>query len=72
MVITDVRFENEAQWVRKMGGRIVHVIRNNAPTVNPHASEAGVVQLPEDGVIINEGTDLESLQLTVKEFLRVV
>ena len=33
MVISDVRYENEAKWIRKMGGVIVHVRRKGAPKV---------------------------------------
>src|SRR5574343_425760 len=38
IVITDVRFHDEAAWVRLMGGHIVRVVRDAKP-VHPHESE---------------------------------
>lgn len=70
MVISDVRFENEAAWVRKHGGRIIHVIRPEAKVVEAHASEDGIEMLDIDSQLFNSGT-LEELQLTVRELLRV-
>ena len=66
MVIADVRFENEAAWVRKYGGRILHVHRPDAAAVETHASEYGIQQLPEDLVIMNAGS-LEDLHAKVKD-----
>src|SRR5690606_19308319 len=42
LVIPDVRFNNEAEWILARGGRIIRVTRPNAPEVAPHASEQGV------------------------------
>lgn len=55
-IITDVRFENEAKLIRDLGGQVWHVIRADAPVVNAHASEAGVMIRDEDIVIYNNGT----------------
>ena len=70
MVIPDVRFENEATWVRKHGGRILHVIRPDAKAVEAHASEAGIEMQDADARLFNSGT-LEELQLSVRELLHV-
>lgn len=70
MVISDVRFENEAAWIRKHGGRIIHVIRPEAKAVEAHASEDGIEMLDTDAQLFNSGT-LEELQLSVRELLRV-
>lgn len=70
MVIPDVRFENEAAWIRKHGGRIIHVIRPEAKAVEAHASEDGIEMLDADAQLFNSGT-LEELQLSVRELLRV-
>ena len=41
-LITDVRFPNEAEFIKQAGGLLVKVIRLGAPdiTVHPHASES--------------------------------
>jgi len=70
MVIADVRFENEAAWVRDIGGRIIHVSRPGAPTDVAHASDTPIKQEPGDGHIVNMGT-LEELQSSVGQLLHV-
>lgn len=62
VVITDVRFENEAAMIRNAGGTIVHIVRGNGTAV-AHASEAGVKVHENDYYINNNGTleDLYSL-----------
>lgn len=68
MVIADVRFENEASWVRSQGGRVIHVERPKNVAVEAHASEAGIEFKGEEGdiKIVNGGT-LEDLQNTIRE-----
>lgn len=61
MIVTDVRFENEAEWVRSQGGVVVHILREDATAVAAHASEAGVAITDGDFVIHNNGT-LEEFQ----------
>ena len=70
MIIADVRFANEAAWVRGMGGVILHIERGNAPPVRPHASEAGVPQLEGDLRIFNESTPA-SLQAGLAKLFQV-
>jgi len=69
MVISDVRFENEAEWLRSAGGLLIHVQRSNLPKINAHASENGVAFAPGDAVINNDGT-LEELNAAVVALLR--
>lgn len=70
MIISDVRFDNEAAWIRKHGGRIIHVIRPDTKAVEAHASEDGIEMQDTDARLFNNGT-LEELQLSVRELLRV-
>jgi hypothetical protein len=69
MVIADVRFDNEAEWVRQQGGVLLHIERGKAPPVRPHASEAGVQQLPGDLRIFNESS-LDSLHVGLAKLFR--
>jgi hypothetical protein len=64
-VISDVRFENEADFIRQHGGVIVHLQRSDAPKVNPHASEAGVSLHKDDLVLVNDG-DLPTLYAQIE------
>jgi hypothetical protein len=59
LIVSDVRFENEASWVRKNGGLVIHLRREEADEVAAHKSEAGVGIHPDDAFINNnEGVDV--------------
>lgn len=60
IVITDVRFPNEADAVRARGGMVIKVIRPGMDSSDTHASEAGVDAIVPDAVVMNDGT-LEQL-----------
>lgn len=66
IIIKDIRFENEASFLRSHGGIIWHVIRKNAQKVNLHSSEAGVKAMDNDIIIDNNGS-LEQLALAVEQ-----
>jgi hypothetical protein len=70
-VISDVRFENEADFIRKRGGVIVHLQRFDAPTVNPHESEAGVSMNRDDLVLVNDG-GIQSLHSQIQELVHAL
>lgn len=59
IVLHDLRFENEAAWVRANGGTIIHLTRpgaDGAVGVPGHASEAGIIPTTGDLLIENDGT----------------
>ncbi len=53
-VISDVRFENEAQWIRDQGGVVVHIHRPDAQAVAGHSSERGIGIHDNDFVVRND------------------
>lgn len=53
---TDVRFDNEAKWVREMGGRVLMIHRQASPTVAAHSSEAGIDPRLITDHVSNNGT----------------
>lgn len=58
VVVTDVRFDNEAAWVRKHG-HLLHVTRPGADGdvgILGHASEAGIAPEAGDYHVVNDGT----------------
>lgn len=61
-VVTDVRFENEADLIRSRGGHIVHLLGRSYKTDNAeHKSETGVIfNAASDILLVNNGT-LEQL-----------
>lgn len=66
IIIKDIRFENEAEYIRKHNGEIWHIIRPDAVKVNAHESEAGIRSQTKDRVLMNTGT-LEQLREKVAE-----
>lgn len=66
-VISDLRFENEAEFIRQRGGMVIHVLRPDAAEVNPHLSEAGVSIHDNDLVLHNDGA-LDDLFGQLDEF----
>lgn len=67
-VITDVRFPNEVEAVRSVGGKVVRIYREGVGAVNSHVSDTGVDDLEIDAVVLNQG----SLDEFRQEVLKVV
>lgn len=67
IVITDVRYNNEAERIRDMGGFVVHVNRPDVERAN-HGSEAGIREELID-YTINNDKGLEELNLAVRTML---
>jgi len=66
VLVTDVRYENEAAWVRKHG-KLVHVIGRGG-IEGDHPSESGIDKLDSDLVLDNSG-DIEYLNNQVQELI---
>jgi hypothetical protein len=60
-VITDVRFPNEANFIKANGGEVWRINRNDNKPINAHASESAMDEYKFDRVISNESSiqDLE-------------
>lgn len=65
IVITDVRHENECEFVHGLGG-LVFRIDNGVENKDPHPSEIKVALLPVNGVLWNGGT-IDALHDRVRE-----
>ena len=56
MIIPDVRFDNEAQWIKDAGGLLLKIDRPSMEiSESSHATEAGVDPALIDAVIVNDG-----------------
>lgn len=67
-VISDVRFANEAQWVREHGGIVWRINRPGIEPVREHVSELEIDSIEPEAVIYNTGT-LATLRDTVAALL---
>ena len=59
-VFSDVRFPQEADFIRRHGGTVIHLYRTGNADVRPHISEAGIALHKHDQLITNGG-DLDEL-----------
>lgn len=71
VVIRDVRFENEAEWIRRQGGHVVHILRPDAAAVAAHSSESGIAIHDNDFTVHNEGT-LDDLYRQLGRMMAIV
>lgn len=71
IIIKDIRFENEAAFLRSHHGKIWHITRPDLLKVNAHSSELGIEQMPGDILLVNNGS-LEELELKVKNSWRAL
>ncbi|TPQ24922.1 dephospho-CoA kinase [Methylomonas koyamae] len=67
-VFDDVRFANEADMIRSLGGVIIHIERPGHVSGDDHESEAGIAAKPGDLRLVNESSAavwLERVEYTV-------
>lgn len=66
VVIDDVRFENEARFIRDSGGSVLEVKRTRLDAnADTHISEAGIPESLIDGIISNTSCYESDLELVV-------
>ena len=64
VVISDVRFLNEAEWIRDAGGEVWRIERPNVAPVRHHQSERELLQIHADQLLLNDGS-MEDLWVRV-------
>lgn len=71
MVVTDVRFDNEAQAIKDAGGTVWRIDREKVASVAEHVSEKGVNPALIEGSFKNSGTldQLEARTIQWSSFL---
>lgn len=70
LVISDVRFDNEAEWIRNMGGQVLHITRRDAEPVSDHISEAGV-RVETGDLTISNNNSIELFRWDVAQLLGI-
>jgi hypothetical protein len=69
VVITDIRFPNEAVFVRNLGGKVVHVTRPGVDALNGHASEQSLDFDIIDYCLVNNST-IPNLEGSIDSMMR--
>jgi dephospho-CoA kinase len=67
IVFTDVRFQNEADYIRSKGGIIVRIVRPGIIAEN-HESELKQCEVAADIEIVNDGT-IDDLHSKIKQLI---
>lgn len=70
-VVTDCRFPNEADAIKKAGGILISVQRPGVGPINDHPSETGLDGYPFDFIVLNNGS-LAQLNLLVKDVMNKI
>ncbi len=71
VVVSDVRFADEAEWIRRHGGVLVRIQRDrqpDEPAVRPHESEDGWAHIDAQAELLNH-TSLGTLETQVEALL---
>ena len=67
---TDIRFQNEAEFVRRRGGIIIRIIRPSLESIDDHVSEREQLEIVPDYIVVNDGTEQE-LHNTITRILNI-
>lgn len=62
MILADIRYANEAEWVKQQGGKVIYIIRDNLPVSSggDHAAEQGL-SLDLASVVVYNNSTIEEL-----------
>jgi hypothetical protein len=69
VVVDDVRFLNEAQAVRDMGGSVIRIFREDYMNVDTHVSESEMDKIHPDYVISVKTGEQDVLYRAIDEFI---
>ncbi|RKR79189.1 deoxynucleotide monophosphate kinase family protein [Marinobacter nauticus] len=69
MIVPDIRFEEEAAFIRRNGGLVIHMFRDDLQLVEAHKSESGVCFMDGDWLIENNGTIDDLYNELSREFI---
>lgn len=69
VIISDVRFPNEAQYVRNCGGVLVRIVSVAEERGDTHTSETSQISIQEDVCVMNQKNGLEMYYQTIEETL---
>jgi hypothetical protein len=64
MIVPDIRFNNEAEWIARKGGTLIHIVRPGQAFIpeNDHASEAGIHRDLINHTIYNDSSKSDMCQ----------
>jgi hypothetical protein len=72
VLIPDIRFPNEVEMVKQLGGIVIQVQRGGIDTEDGHASERALDDFTDWDTIVLNDSDLESLESVIARFFTTI
>jgi len=69
VVVSDVRFENEAKWIQEFNGQIWRIKRLGTDATNDHVSESEMDGYPVNQIFVNNGS-IDDLKVLIQTRMR--
>ena len=69
VVITDVRYQNEVEHIKKSGGIIIKVVRKDIDNISTHESETEIDSIKDIDYCIHNDSTLEELYTRVDKIM---
>jgi len=71
VLVTDIRFQNEADTIQRLGGSVVRVVRRSTvPADDSHVSETEMAGIVCDHTVVNDGS-IEELNVRMRAIVCV-
>lgn len=70
VIVSDVRFPNEAKAIKERGGIVIKVVRDSVDASDKHQSETKIDEIVPD-IIIENNSDLKALQGNVSALVEL-
>lgn len=74
MIIRDVRFPNEVDWLDRLGGTLIHILRPNHfnPEANPNHPSNRPLSIRSFDKVINNDSGLDALRVRTLDCLKEI
>jgi hypothetical protein len=72
VVVPDVRFPNEVEMVKQLGGVVVNVTRPFLDTGDHHVSEVALEEFKDWDYVVNNNSDLEGLEWEARRIFLLI
>ena len=69
VVVTDVRFQNEIDFIHKYGGKVIKIYRESINDKSTHIAENGIDDIKDYDFLINNNGTIEDLHNNIEKIM---
>ncbi len=69
VVVTDVRFQNEVDFIHKYGGKVIKIYRESINDISTHIAEKGIDDIEDYDFLIDNNGTIEDLHNNVQKIM---